>query len=80
MHPMLNIAVRAARNAGNIIARNLGQQGQFSVEEKAKNDFVTSIDKECESIIVDTLLKSYPDHNILAEERGSVSKAQSDYQ
>ena len=80
MHPMLNIAVRAGRNAGNIIARNLGQQGQFSVEEKAKNDFVTSIDKECESIIVDTLLKSYPDHNILAEERGSVSKAQSDYQ
>ena len=43
---MLNIAVRAARAAGNLIARNLGQQSQFSVEEKRKNDLVTDIDRE----------------------------------
>ena len=41
MHPMLNIAARAARTAGNLIARNIGQQGNFEVATKNKNDLVT---------------------------------------
>ena len=65
---MLNIAARAARSAGNLIARNLGQQGSFEVEEKNKDDLVTTIVKQCEKVIIDTLLKSYRDHSVLAEE------------
>lgn len=80
MHPMLNIAARAARSAGNLIARNLGQQGSFEVEEKNKDDLVTTIDKQCEKVIIDTLLKSYRDHSVLAEESGVVGNPDSEYQ
>lgn len=80
MHPMLNIAVRAARAAGNLIARNIGQKDSFDISSKNKDDLVTSIDKQCEKVIVDTLLKSYRNHGILAEEGGALGDPQSEYQ
>ncbi len=80
MQPMLNIAVRAARAAGNLIARNLGQTDAFNVEEKHKDDLVTDIDRECEQLIVDTLLKSFRDHCVLGEEKGAYGNADSDFQ
>ena len=67
MHPMLNIAVRAARTAGNLIARNIGQS-QLTVEEKNKDDLVTNIDKECEQTIARILLTAYRNHCVLGEE------------
>ena len=79
MHPMLNIAARAARAAGNLIARNLGQDG-FDVQEKNKDDLVTDIDKQCEKVITDTLLKSYRDHCIIGEEGGVIGNPDSEYQ
>src|SRR5574344_1719042 len=80
MHPMLNIAVRAARAAGNLIARNIGQQDNFEVMSKNKDDLVTSIDKQCEKVIVDTLLKAFRDHSILTEEAGLLGNPDSEYQ
>lgn len=79
MHPMLNIAVRAARTAGNLIARNLGRQDQFTVEEKKVDDLVTTIDKECESTIVSILRKAYRDHAVLGEESGLDGDADAEY-
>lgn len=78
MHPMLNIAVRAARTAGNLIARNLGQN-TLSVEEKRKDDLVTDIDRECERTISSMLLKSYRDHAVLGEEGGLQGNPDSPY-
>lgn len=75
---MLNIAVRAARAAGNVIARNLGQDN-FSVEEKRKNDLVTDIDRECERTVSSLLLKSYRDHAVLGEEGGLQGNTDSEY-
>ena len=40
-HPMLNIAVRAARQAGNVIMRHLDRLDTLNVQTKARNDFVT---------------------------------------
>ena len=80
MHPMLNIAVRAARAAGNLIARNIGHQDQFSVEEKRKDDLVTSIDRECEETVSGIILKSFRDHSVLGEESGVVGNADSEFQ
>ena len=68
---MLNIAVRAARNAGNLIVRALDRVGQLSVTAKSRNDFVTEVDKQAEQEIIATLRKSYPNHGILAEESGT---------
>ena len=80
MHPMLNIAVRAARSAGNIIARACGQLDMVQSIQKGTNDFVTNVDKEAEQAIVNILRKSYPDHDIIAEEGGEYTNNNSDYQ
>lgn len=71
MHPMVNIALRAARRAGRIVLRAMDRAGSLRVEEKAKNDFVSEIDRAAEDAIVDTIMRAYPDHGVLGEERGA---------
>ncbi len=70
MHPMLNVAVRAARRAGRIITRATHDLDSVQVSRKQRNDFVTEVDKASEEAIIDTLLSAYPEHAILAEESG----------
>ena len=70
MHPMLNIAIRTARKAGNYIAKSLENVDKIESIQKGTNDFVTNIDKEAESIVIDTIRASYPDHTIISEEAG----------
>jgi len=71
MHPMLNIAIRAARAAGNIIIRQMEHIQDLPVNAKGRNDFVTEVDKQAEAVIIETLLKYFPGHAILAEESGA---------
>jgi len=70
MHPLLNIAIRAARNAGTIISRSVERIDTLTIDTKAQNDFVTEVDRLAEQEIIQTIRKSYPDHAILAEESG----------
>jgi len=70
MHPTLNIAVRAARSAGNVIIRNLDRLDSLAVHSKDRNDFVTEVDQKAEQEIIYTLRKAFPSHGILAEESG----------
>lgn len=70
MHAILNIATIAAKEAGEFIINELENVGQLKIEEKGRNDYVSEIDKEAERIIISTIRKYYPDHNILAEESG----------
>ncbi|MCC6533667.1 MAG: inositol monophosphatase [Burkholderiales bacterium] len=77
MHPMLNIAVKAARRAGNVINRASRNLDVLSVRAKSANDFVSEVDHEAERAIVDTLRAAYPEHAILAEEGGASGR--SDY-
>ncbi|EDY85475.1 inositol-1-monophosphatase [gamma proteobacterium HTCC5015] len=70
MHPLLNIAIRAARQAGNTLTRHADQLDRFNVEEKSRNDFVSDIDRLAEAEIIEIIRKAYPDHAILAEESG----------
>jgi len=67
---MLNIAVRAARGAGNIIVRNLDRLDTLTVQTKDRNDFVSEVDRQAEQEIIGILRKAYPDHSVLAEESG----------
>lgn len=80
MHPMLNIAVRAARAAGKVILKSVDQGERLTVEEKGQHDYVTNVDRAAEQVIIDTIKKSYPDHSILAEESGAQTGRDSDYQ
>src|SRR5215813_1871530 len=76
MHPMLNIAVKAARRAGAVINRASRNLDIVAVKEKAANDFVSEVDREAEAAIIRTLREAYPDHSILAEESGASGKSE----
>ncbi|MFW5954965.1 MAG: inositol monophosphatase family protein [Guyparkeria sp.] len=78
-HPMLNIAVRAARAAGSIISRSHHRVNDLTIESKRRNDYVSDVDRQAEGAIIDTLLRAYPDHGILAEESGAGGREGSDY-
>lgn len=67
---MMNIAVRAARNAGSVLLRYYDRIDTLSITSKGRNDFVTEVDRAAEQIIIKTLRDAYPNHAILAEESG----------
>ena len=67
---MLNIAIRAARSAGDLIIRKINKLPQLHIESKAPNDYVSEVDRQAESLIIDELMKAYPNHGIVAEESG----------
>ncbi|MEM0515559.1 inositol-1-monophosphatase [Pseudoalteromonas sp. YIC-827] len=79
MHPMLNIAIRAARNAGKVILRACEDLSKVEATQKGTNDFVTSVDKEAEAVIRETILKAYPNHSIVGEELGQHDGSDADY-
>lgn len=80
LHPMLNVAIKAARAAGAIINRAALDVESVRVAQKQVNDFVTEVDKAAEQAIIETLLGAYPGHGILAEESGNEFGAKnSDY-
>ncbi|MGO1296643.1 MAG: inositol-1-monophosphatase [Vibrio sp.] len=80
MHPMLNIAIRAARKAGNHIAKSLENAEKIETTQKGINDFVTNVDKEAEAMIIHTIQSSYPEHCIVAEESGLIEGKDKDVQ
>ena len=70
LHPMLNVAIKAARAAGALINRASLDLEALRINTKSPNDFVTEVDHAAEGVIIETLLGAYPDHGILAEESG----------
>ncbi|PIY05512.1 MAG: inositol monophosphatase, partial [Gallionellaceae bacterium CG_4_10_14_3_um_filter_60_1069] len=76
MHPMLNIAVKAARRAGNLIHRAADNLDHLTVTKKSHADYVSEVDRAAERIIVDALLQAYPTHAILAEEGGAQGESE----
>ena len=80
LHPMLNVAVKAARTAGALINRASMDLDLIKVTTKSANDFVTEVDQMAERAIIEVLLTAYPGHGILAEESGREHGAKdSDY-
>jgi len=67
---MLNIAIRAARSAGDLILRSSDNIGQLNIDQKGKNDFASDVDRAAEREIINIIRTAYPDHAILAEESG----------
>ncbi|PXX14021.1 inositol monophosphatase family protein [Nitrosomonas ureae] len=81
MHPMLTIAVKAARRAGNIINKASQNLDLLTVSKKSHSDYVSEVDGAAEEAIIKILLAAYPDHSILAEESGlQGDHKHSDYQ
>ena len=70
MQPLLNIAVRAARRAGELIVRSLNRLDSLAIATKGRNDFVTEVDRAAEQEIIASIRRHYPQHAFLAEESG----------
>jgi myo-inositol-1(or 4)-monophosphatase len=73
MHPLLNIAIGAARRAGEVIVRSLDRVGTLTVSEKNRNDFVSEVDRAAEQVLIAAIRKAYPSHGFLAEESGAAA-------
>ncbi|MBS0579748.1 MAG: inositol monophosphatase [Proteobacteria bacterium] len=71
MQPLLNIAVRAARSAGEVIVRSLNRVESLTITAKGRNDFVTEVDQAAEAEIIGQIRRHYPQHAFLAEESGA---------
>jgi myo-inositol-1(or 4)-monophosphatase len=74
MHGMVNIAVRAARRAGELMVRQWNQLESLRVVEKSPNEFVTQVDQAAEAAIIEVIRDHHPDHAILAEESGAAGE------
>ncbi|MDQ6973558.1 MAG: inositol monophosphatase family protein, partial [Mariprofundaceae bacterium] len=74
---MLFVAVRAARKAGDLIARSFDERGDLKVQEKHDRDFVTEVDRKAESLILNEIRRHYPDHGIVAEESARINPSAS---
>lgn len=71
MQPMLNIAVRAARSAGDLILRSSDNVSHLQIDQKGINDYASEVDRMAEREIMNIIRAAYPDHAILAEESGA---------
>jgi myo-inositol-1(or 4)-monophosphatase len=69
-NPLINIAVQAARAAGNTITRSLDKLDKIQISQKQPNDYVTEVDKKAEQDIINIIRKAYPNHGVLGEESG----------
>jgi myo-inositol-1(or 4)-monophosphatase len=74
MQPLLNIAVRAARRAGDIIVRAIPRLDGIEVHSKGRNDYVSEVDRMAEADIIETIRRLHPDHAFLGEESGETGK------
>jgi myo-inositol-1(or 4)-monophosphatase len=72
--PAVNVAVRAARAAGQIILRHMNRLEGLAVVEKQHLDFVSEVDRTAEAEIIRELKRAYPQHAFLAEESGATGK------
>ena len=71
MKPALNIAISAARAAGQVLLRNVARRSELKIQQKGVNDFVSEVDHYAEQEIISVIKKAYPKHAIVAEESGT---------
>jgi len=74
MHPILNVATKAAREAGKIINRASQDVGSLTVMTKDVNDFVSEVDRSAEETIISILKEAYPTHGFFGEESGKTNQ------
>ncbi|MFK8015933.1 MAG: inositol monophosphatase family protein [Gammaproteobacteria bacterium] len=67
---LLNIGVKAARQAGNVIVRGMNKLDSLTIETKGKNDYASEIDQNAELAVIETVRAVHPDHAFLGEETG----------
>jgi len=69
MNEIINLAIDAAKQAGNFLLENFGKVSEIT--KKGDRNFATNLDKEAEEMIIDKIRTKFPNHGIIAEESGS---------
>jgi len=80
MEPMLNVALNAARKAGEILIHQFERVDLIKIEEKGRNDFVSEVDRKAEKEVIYHLKKAYPEHKFIGEESGESGNPDSEYE
>lgn len=70
MHPMMNIAIKAARKAGKVILEANDKRQSIQVSEKSRNNYVTNYDVAAEKVILEIIQQARPDDYFITEESG----------
>ena len=70
----LKVAKEAALEAGEFIANLFGNQGALSFKEGDTSNITTKADLGAQDLIIKAIQKSFPDHNIIAEEQVKINK------
>lgn len=70
MQPMVNIALRAARLAGEQIARAVERLDLIKSEQSSVAEFLKETCQQAEQTIVHTIQKAYPNHTLVGEFTG----------
>lgn len=70
MQPMVNLALRAARNAGQDLVRSLDRFDAYQSTDQEKAKFVADCTIGLEKGIIFELKKALPDHNFAGRETG----------
>ncbi len=70
LNPVVSIMVKAARQGGNVLLRNINKLESLNVVEKGRMDYASDVDADAEKAIIKELKRAYPDYQILGEEGG----------
>jgi len=71
MKNIVDIGIKAAREAGEYLSKNSGKEKNVSI--KSDKSLVTDFDSQAEKIIVDIIRSEFPTHSIMAEEGNNTS-------
>ncbi len=75
LKPAVNIMVKAARAAGNVILRHVSRLDGLNIVEKGRQDYASEVDSLAEKEIIRELRRAFPDHAFLCEESGALGQA-----
>ena len=73
-NPVVNVMIKAARQAGTVLLRHMSKLDSLNVFEKDRQDYASEVDSLAETEIIRELRRAYPDIAILAEESGAMGK------
>ncbi|MDY0041621.1 MAG: inositol monophosphatase family protein [Desulforhabdus sp.] len=72
LEEMEKVGREAIFQAGDLIRRRIGSAPVLNIQAKGPSDYVTETDRESERLIVDSIRKNFPDHQIMAEESSNI--------
>ena len=73
MHAIVNIALKAARDASEVLAHNIDRLDRVRVVEQNGDQAITNMDLDSEKTIIYHLQKAYPDYTIQSRVSGTIN-------